>query len=181
VRTAAPNGAPPSSHQNCPTWTAYVPVSIGWDRSRGWRKRLFIATSYITANAAEYFGLPRDRTIMIGSHIDDHEVDGPQAEPAVASTGLVAAPSEPGLLRLQRTAGNAAVIRQLRTGADAPGIWPRNRTSKSSAPPRPDAKRCAATTLKPEPDWTARDVPAVHLRLGEVTPPIADVFHLTGG
>jgi hypothetical protein len=25
----------------------------------GWRKRLFIATSYITADAAEYFGLPR--------------------------------------------------------------------------------------------------------------------------
>ncbi|WP_410608063.1 potassium transporter Kup [Amycolatopsis sp. lyj-109] len=35
-----------------------------------WRKRLFIATSYITADAAEYFGLPRDRTLIIGSHID---------------------------------------------------------------------------------------------------------------
>ena len=29
-----------------------------------WRKRLFIATSYSTADAAEYFGLPRDRTVM---------------------------------------------------------------------------------------------------------------------
>jgi hypothetical protein len=27
-----------------------------------WRKRLFIATSYITADAAEHFGLPRERT-----------------------------------------------------------------------------------------------------------------------
>jgi KUP system potassium uptake protein len=35
-----------------------------------WRKRLFIATSYITADAAEHFGLPRDRTIIMGSHID---------------------------------------------------------------------------------------------------------------
>ncbi|MER5519506.1 potassium transporter Kup [Streptomyces sp. NPDC002763] len=35
-----------------------------------WRKRLFIATSYITADAAEYFGLPRDRTVIMGSHID---------------------------------------------------------------------------------------------------------------
>jgi K+ transporter len=36
----------------------------------GWRKRLFIATSYITADAAEYFALPRDRTVIMGSHIE---------------------------------------------------------------------------------------------------------------
>jgi KUP system potassium uptake protein len=36
----------------------------------GWRKRLFIATSYITADAAEHFGLPRDRTVIMGSHIE---------------------------------------------------------------------------------------------------------------
>jgi KUP system potassium uptake protein len=35
-----------------------------------WRKRLFIATSYITADAAEAFGLPRDRTVIMGSQID---------------------------------------------------------------------------------------------------------------
>ncbi|MBV9026966.1 MAG: KUP/HAK/KT family potassium transporter [Streptomycetaceae bacterium] len=35
-----------------------------------WRKRLFIATSYIRADAAEYFGLPRDRTVIMGSHIE---------------------------------------------------------------------------------------------------------------
>ena len=35
-----------------------------------WRKRLFIATSFITADAAEYFGLPRDRTVIMGSRIE---------------------------------------------------------------------------------------------------------------
>ncbi|MDX2702055.1 KUP/HAK/KT family potassium transporter [Streptomyces sp. PA03-6a] len=35
-----------------------------------WRKRLFITTSYITADAAEYFGLPRDRTVIMGSQIE---------------------------------------------------------------------------------------------------------------
>jgi KUP system potassium uptake protein len=35
-----------------------------------WRKRLFIATSYITADAAEHFGLPRDRTVIMGSLIE---------------------------------------------------------------------------------------------------------------
>jgi KUP system potassium uptake protein len=35
-----------------------------------WRKRLFIATSYITADAVEHFGLPRERTIIMGSQID---------------------------------------------------------------------------------------------------------------
>lgn len=35
-----------------------------------WRKRLFIATSYITADAAEHFGLPRDRTVIMGSQIE---------------------------------------------------------------------------------------------------------------
>lgn len=35
-----------------------------------WRKRLFIATSYITADAAEYFRLPLDRTVVMGSRIE---------------------------------------------------------------------------------------------------------------
>jgi len=35
-----------------------------------WRKKLFIATSYITADAAEYFGLPLDRTVVMGSRIE---------------------------------------------------------------------------------------------------------------
>jgi KUP system potassium uptake protein len=35
-----------------------------------WRKRLFIATSHITGDAAGYFGLPLDRTVIIGSRIE---------------------------------------------------------------------------------------------------------------
>jgi len=35
-----------------------------------WRKRLFISTSRITADAAEYFRLPRDRTLVMGSRIE---------------------------------------------------------------------------------------------------------------
>ena len=35
-----------------------------------WRKRLFIATSRITADAAEYFQLPRERTLIMGSRIE---------------------------------------------------------------------------------------------------------------
>jgi KUP system potassium uptake protein len=35
-----------------------------------WRKRLFIATSYITADAAEFFGLPREGTVIMGSRIE---------------------------------------------------------------------------------------------------------------
>lgn len=31
---------------------------------------LFIATSYITADVAEFLGLPRDRTVIMGSQID---------------------------------------------------------------------------------------------------------------
>jgi len=35
-----------------------------------WRKRLFIATAQITADAAEYFRLPRERTVIMGSRIE---------------------------------------------------------------------------------------------------------------
>jgi KUP system potassium uptake protein len=35
-----------------------------------WRKRLFLATARLTADAAEYFQLPRDRTVIIGSRIE---------------------------------------------------------------------------------------------------------------
>jgi KUP system potassium uptake protein len=35
-----------------------------------WRKRLFIATSRITPDAAEYFRLPRERTVIMGSRIE---------------------------------------------------------------------------------------------------------------
>jgi KUP system potassium uptake protein len=35
-----------------------------------WRKALFVATSRLTADAAEYFNLPRDRTVIMGSRIE---------------------------------------------------------------------------------------------------------------
>ena len=35
-----------------------------------WRKRLFVATAGIPADAADYVGLPRDRTVTMGSTIE---------------------------------------------------------------------------------------------------------------
>ena len=35
-----------------------------------WRKRLFLATARLTADAAEYFRLPRDSTVIMGSRIE---------------------------------------------------------------------------------------------------------------
>jgi KUP system potassium uptake protein len=35
-----------------------------------WRKRLFLATAQITADAAEYFHLPRERTVIMGSRLE---------------------------------------------------------------------------------------------------------------
>jgi KUP system potassium uptake protein len=32
-----------------------------------WRKRLFLATSTLTADAADHFGLPGERTVRLGS------------------------------------------------------------------------------------------------------------------
>jgi KUP system potassium uptake protein len=37
---------------------------------RAWRKRLFIATTRLTADAAEYFRLPTERTVIMGSRIE---------------------------------------------------------------------------------------------------------------
>ena len=34
------------------------------------RKRLVIATAQITADAAEYFRLPRERTVIMGSRVE---------------------------------------------------------------------------------------------------------------
>jgi KUP system potassium uptake protein len=35
-----------------------------------WRKHLFLATAAITADAADYFSLPRDRTVVMGARIE---------------------------------------------------------------------------------------------------------------
>jgi KUP system potassium uptake protein len=49
--------------------TIDLQIGTGAGMSR-WRKHLFLATSRITADAAEYFGLPRHRTVIMGSRID---------------------------------------------------------------------------------------------------------------
>jgi KUP system potassium uptake protein len=35
-----------------------------------WRKRLFLITALITAEPADYFKLPRERTVTLGSDIE---------------------------------------------------------------------------------------------------------------
>ena len=35
-----------------------------------WRKQLFLATARLSADAAEYFQLPRERTVIMGSRIE---------------------------------------------------------------------------------------------------------------
>jgi KUP system potassium uptake protein len=35
-----------------------------------WRKQLFVALAHNAANPAEYFGLPADRTVVMGTHVD---------------------------------------------------------------------------------------------------------------
>jgi KUP system potassium uptake protein len=35
-----------------------------------WRKQLFLATSHLTADAAEYFRLPREQTVIVGSRVE---------------------------------------------------------------------------------------------------------------
>jgi KUP system potassium uptake protein len=48
-----------------------IELGVGDDPGMArWRKRLFVATSSITADAAEYFRLPRDRVVIMGARID---------------------------------------------------------------------------------------------------------------
>jgi KUP system potassium uptake protein len=35
-----------------------------------WRKRLFLATAHIAADASEYFSLPPDRVVILGAHVE---------------------------------------------------------------------------------------------------------------
>ena len=35
-----------------------------------WRKRLFVATAHLAADPVEYFVLPRDRALLLGSHLE---------------------------------------------------------------------------------------------------------------
>jgi len=48
-----------------------IELTMGESRTMApWRSRLFIATSHLAADGAEYFHLPRDRTVMVGSRIE---------------------------------------------------------------------------------------------------------------
>jgi KUP system potassium uptake protein len=35
-----------------------------------WRKQLFLATAVISAEPADYFRLPRERTVFLGSQVE---------------------------------------------------------------------------------------------------------------
>jgi KUP system potassium uptake protein len=35
-----------------------------------WRKALFIALAHNAANPADYFGLPPENTVVMGTHVD---------------------------------------------------------------------------------------------------------------
>ncbi len=37
---------------------------------RKWRKQLFIALAHNAANPADYFCLPDDQTVVMGSHVE---------------------------------------------------------------------------------------------------------------
>jgi KUP system potassium uptake protein len=69
IRAAAPEGkldGAPVSY-----FLSTIEVRKGDTPGMGvWRKRLFIATTRLTADAAEYFQLPRESTVIMGSRIE---------------------------------------------------------------------------------------------------------------
>jgi KUP system potassium uptake protein len=68
IREADPEGSPPGQLSYFVSRIELVPGHApGMSQ---WRKRLFIATSRITADAAESFRLPRERTVIMGSRIE---------------------------------------------------------------------------------------------------------------
>ncbi|GLY15352.1 potassium transporter Kup [Kineosporia rhizophila] len=61
----------PASLQDASYFLSTIDLEVGEDTGMPrWRKRLFVATSGITADAADYFRLPRERTVVIGSRIE---------------------------------------------------------------------------------------------------------------
>jgi KUP system potassium uptake protein len=61
----------PLSPTSCPSFLSRIELYLGDTPGMSrWRKRLFLATSRITADAAEYFQLPQDRTLVMGSRIE---------------------------------------------------------------------------------------------------------------
>jgi KUP system potassium uptake protein len=56
--------------ENTSYFLSTIELRVGGDSGMPrWRKQLFVSTSSITADAADYFNLPRDRTVIMGSQI----------------------------------------------------------------------------------------------------------------
>jgi KUP system potassium uptake protein len=69
IREADSEGSVP--HDRLSYFISRIELVPGHDPGlSGWRKRLFIATSRITADAAESLRLPRERTVIMGSRIE---------------------------------------------------------------------------------------------------------------
>jgi KUP system potassium uptake protein len=61
----------PIDHDHLSYFLSHIELARGHAPGMSrWRKRLFIATSRITADAAEYFQLPREHTVIMGSRIE---------------------------------------------------------------------------------------------------------------
>ncbi len=61
----------PVDLENASYFLSKLDLCLGDARTMAsWRKRLFIATSHITADAAGHFGLPLGRTVIVGSRIE---------------------------------------------------------------------------------------------------------------
>ncbi|MDX6276748.1 MAG: system potassium uptake protein [Nocardioidaceae bacterium] len=56
---------------NATYFLSRIELRVGPDGGMAlWRKRLFVATSHVTADAAEHFGLPPDRVVLLGAHVE---------------------------------------------------------------------------------------------------------------
>src|ERR1700738_2549792 len=92
-----------------------------------WRKQLFIATSYIAADAADFFSLPLDRTVIMGSRIEIKSVCFSWALAAFTSS----AASRPACLALS-WASSAASSSRLALSSSLRASWRRHRAEVSS-------------------------------------------------
>ena len=92
-----------------------------------WRRRLFVAISALTADAAEYFNLPRDRTASLRS--------APDAGPHTGSEWN-ARPDDPFIARRSRATRSAAQMETLagcalpRGSGSRTRSWPRSHAAK---------------------------------------------------
>jgi KUP system potassium uptake protein len=66
-----PDGAGPIDTGDASYFLSTIEPTVGTAPGMArWRKRLFVATAAVTADAANYFGLPRDRTVILGTRIE---------------------------------------------------------------------------------------------------------------